>query len=77
MKNIYDNGALMLGNIKDIINYIENDERLETWEYEELLKDLYEIKDIAYIVMVDYENPMGYTINYWKKNDKIRWCNNV
>ena len=71
MNNIYDNGALMIGNIKDIINYIENDETLETWEYEDLLKDLYEIKDIADIVMVNYDNPMGYSIDYWTKNDKI------
>ena len=72
MNNIYDNGALMLGNINDIIKYIENDENLETWEFEELLKDLYDLKDNAYIVMVNYENPMGYIINYWTKNDKIK-----
>ena len=68
---IYDNGALMIGNIKEIIKYIENDETLETWEYEDLLKDLYEIKDIATIVMVNYENPMGYSIDYWSESDVV------
>lgn len=73
MNNIYDNGALMIGNIKDIINYIENDENLETWEYDDLLKDLKEIENIAYIVMVNYDNPMGYSIDYWTKRDNINF----
>jgi len=72
MNNIYDNGDLMIGNIKDIINYIENDENLETWEYDDLLKDLKEIENIAYIVMVNYDNPMGYSIDYWTKDDEIK-----
>lgn len=71
MNNIYDNGALMIGNINDIIKYIENDETLETWEFEELLKDLKELKDNAYIVMVNYDNPMSYSIDYWHENDKV------
>jgi hypothetical protein len=71
MNNIYDNGALMIGNVKDIIEYIKNDETLETWEYEDLLKDLEDIKDIAEIVMINYDNPMGYEINYWKHDDII------
>lgn len=74
MKNIYDNGALMLGNINDIIKYIENYGNLETSECEELLKDLYDLKNDAYIVMVNYDNPMGYSIDYWRKNDKIKEC---
>lgn len=71
MNKIYDNGALMIGNIKDIIKYIENDETLETWEYEDLLKDLKELKSNANIVMVNYENPMGYSIDYWAESDAI------
>ena len=68
MENIYDNGALMIGNIKDIIKYIEQDENLEMWEFEELLQDLKELKNTeTEIVMVNYENPMGYSIDYWSK----------
>lgn len=74
MKNIYDNGTSVIGNINDIIKYIENYGNLDTSECEELLKDLYDLKDRAYIVMINYDNPMGYTINYWTKNDKIKEC---
>ena len=71
MNKIYDNGALMLGNIKEIIKYIENDETLETWEFENLLNDLKEFDDKVEIVMINYENPMGYSIDYWNKDDEI------
>jgi hypothetical protein len=73
MENIYDNGALMIGNIKDIIKYIEQDENLEMWEFEELLQDLKELKNTeTEIVMVNYENPMGYSIDYWDNNDIVK-----
>lgn len=71
MNKIYDNGALMIGNIKEIIKYIENDETLETWEFEDLLNDLKELNDKVEIVMINYENPMGYSIDYWNKDDEI------
>ena len=41
-------------------------------DQEGLLKDLEELENIADIVMIDYENPMGYTINYWTSNDVIK-----
>ena len=72
MNSIYDNGALMIGNIKEIIKYIENDETLETWEFEDLLNDLKELNDKVEIVMINYENPMGYSIDYWNKDDEIK-----
>lgn len=72
MNSIYDNGALMIGNIKEIIKYIENDETLETWEFEDLLTDLKELNDKVEIVMINYENPMGYSIDYWNKDDEIK-----
>ena len=74
MKNIYDNGTSVIGNINDIIKYIENYGNLDTSECEELLKDLKELKDIADIAMINYDNPMGYSIEYWRKNDKIKEC---
>ena len=72
MKNIHDNGTSVIGNINDIIKYIENYGNLETSECEELLKELKELKDSVYIVMINYDNPMGYSIDYWCKNDKIK-----
>ena len=71
MNSIYDNGALMIGNIKEIIKYMENDETLENWEFEYLLNDLKALKDEVEIVMINYENPMGYSIDYWYKDDKM------
>ena len=76
MNNIYDNGALMIGNIKDVIkeitNEITNGVDMCLLDQEGLLKDLEELENIADIVMIDYENPMGYTINYWTSNDVIK-----
>ena len=72
MDKIYDNGALMIGNIEEIIKYIENDETLETWEFEDLLNDLKELDNKAEIVMVNYENPMGYSIDFWSTEDVIK-----
>lgn len=76
MNNIYDNGALMIGNINDVINEIkseiEKDIDMCFVDADELLKDLEEIKDVAEIVYIDYENPMGYTIDYWCESDKLK-----
>lgn len=78
MDNIYDNGALMLGNIDRVIAEIEKEikENIDMvfTDKEELLKELKEYQGIAEIVYIEYENPMGYTINYWTKNDKIKEC---
>lgn len=76
MYNIYDNGALMLGNIKDVINEVEDEIKKDIdmvfTDKEELLKELKELEDIVDIVMVNYDNPMGYTIDYWTKNDMVK-----
>lgn len=72
MNNIYDNGALMLGNLEDIITYIENDETLECWEFENLLEELKDLRGKATIVMVNYDNPMGYSLDYWNNDDIVK-----
>ena len=77
MNSIYDNGALLIGNIdlviKEVEKEIKEDIDMVFTDKEELLKDLKELKEInVSIVYVDYENPMGYTINYWQENDKIK-----
>lgn len=78
MINIYDNGALMLGNIKMVIKEIEkeiaNDIDMCCIDASELLKELKETeKELGdyLIVCINYENPMGYTIDYWSDNDII------
>lgn len=79
MKDIYDNGALLLGNPKMIIDefYRQKKEYKESDEIvEEIIKDLEEIKDIADIVMINYDNSMSYSIDYWAKNDIYKWEKN-
>lgn len=76
MLNIYDNGALVLGNIRDVIKQIETEMKKDIdmcfVDQEELLKDLKELEDVADIVMVNYDNPMGYSIDYWGNNDIVK-----
>lgn len=76
MNKIYDNGALLIGNIDMVINEvkkeIKEDIDMVFTDKEELLKELEELKDIADIVYINYENPMGYTINYWTEKDIIK-----
>ena len=77
MNNIYDNGALMLGNIQDVIMEIEKEIKKDIdmcINAEEILEELKELRNVDYdmIVMINYENPMGYTIDYWSSNDIIK-----
>ena len=77
MKNIYDNGALMLGNVQDLIMEIEREIKKDIdmlgADMKELIKDLKELRDIDYemVVCINYDNGMGYTIDYWSSNDII------
>lgn len=79
MNKIYDNGALMLGNIEMVIKEVKREIETELdmcfTDTEELLKDLEEIsvevgKDT--VVCINYENGMGYTIDYWTDKDIIK-----
>lgn len=77
MNRIYDNGALMLGDVNMVISEVEKEikEDLDMCftDKKDLLKDLKELRGIDnnMIVCVNYENPMGYDITYWDKNDRI------
>lgn len=65
---VYDNGEKILGNVKDIAQYIKNGcEDYE--EMEEILSDLREFDNNTMIVL-DYANGMGFTIEYWTEKDK-------
>lgn len=72
MNNIYDNGELLLGSVKDIKEYIlnnmlvyENDE--ENMEILDFIKD-YKENDI---VCINYDNGMGLSFDYWNEKDEI------
>ena len=79
MNKIYDNGALMLGNVQDLIVEVERQKRenidMLYVDMDEILKELKELRDIDYnmIVCINYENDwyMGYTLYYWRENDSI------
>lgn len=69
MQNIYDNGRLCLGEVKRIIEYF-NTIGTDIEEYEEILEELKKLNDDD-IVVINYDNGMGYSINWWTKKDKI------
>lgn len=77
MNKIYDNGALMLGNVQDLIMEIESEikENIDMFcaDMEDILKELKELRDMDYnmIVCINYDNGMGYTMDYWRENDII------
>jgi len=69
MQNIYDNGRLCLGEVGKIRKQlIDNAE--ETWEIENILEELKEFEDNT-IVAINYDNGMGYSIEYWTTKDII------
>ena len=78
MNNVYDNGALMLGNIENVIKAVEREIKKDIdmccIDARDLLKDLIQLKsvDSSMIVCINYENGMGYTIDYWRKNDIVK-----
>ena len=77
MNKIYDNGSLMLGNVQDLIMEIERQKRASIdmldVDVDEVLKDLKELRDIDYnmIVCINYDNGMDYSMDYWGENDII------
>lgn len=81
MKNIYDNGALMLGNVQDLIMEIEREIKEDIdmlgADMEDILKELRTLRDMDYemVVCINYDNGMGYTIDYWSSNDIVKGGN--
>ena len=76
---VYDNGALMIGNIdlviKEIINEITNGVDMSDACTDELLKDLEDLKNEVPnvdIVCINYDTGMGYSFDYWTTNDIVK-----
>lgn len=77
MNKIYDNGALLIGNIdkviKEVQKEIEQDIDMVFTDKEELLKELLELKELGVeIVYINYERSMGYELNYWYESDEVK-----
>lgn len=70
MNNIYDNGEILLGKVKDIIEYTKKQETIDE-ETEEILQDLKDFEDNT-IVAINYDNGMGYSIDYWDEKDILK-----
>lgn len=70
MDCIYDNGEMCLGKVSDITKYLL-DNAEETWEIEDIIIDLRDLEDDT-IVAINYDHGMGYSIDYWRENDRVR-----
>lgn len=73
MKNVYDNGEMILGSKKDLVKYLNYNLTTSDMEEEiyEILEDLKDLEDNT-IVAINYDCGMGYTIDYWQENDKVK-----
>jgi len=73
MNNIYDNGTILLGEKEKVVNQIYNNMLEEEQDefYMEILEELKDFKDNT-IVAINYDNGMGYSIDYWEKEDIVK-----
>ena len=65
---VYDNCEKIIGNVKNVKQYVENN----CEDYEEVKDMIEELKNFEKntIVLLDYNNGMGFTIDYWAEKDK-------
>lgn len=65
---VYDNCEKIIGNVKNVKQYVENN----CEDYEEVKDIIEELKNFEEntIVLLDYNNGMGFTIDYWTEKDK-------
>lgn len=70
MNNIYDNGTMVLGCVENVRKYLIENMEEEDLGVKDILNDLeYELNDT--IVAINYDNGMGYSIDYWQESDKV------
>lgn len=75
MNKLYDNGEILLGRKKDVVNQIYNNmlEEENDEEYTEILEDIKDFEDNT-IIAINYDNGMGYSIDVWDEKDVIKVC---
>lgn len=77
MNKIYDNGTMLIGNVKMIKDMIKNN--LEKGSIDdldlitEILEDIKDLEDNT-IICLNYDNPMGYSYDYWDEEDIVKEC---
>lgn len=73
MNKIYDNGEMLLGEVKNIREYTQQqfkNNNIEEWEKDNILNELEEF-DQNDIVTINYDNGMGLSIDFWTESDVI------
>jgi hypothetical protein len=70
---IYDNGYKLLGLKQDLISYLRDSLITSDMEEEiyDIIKELQELEDDA-VVVINYDNGMGYTIDYWEEKHIVK-----
>lgn len=74
MKNIYDNGTVMLGEVKKIKEYSKkqlDNKLIDEEEYLDIENELKYFNDND-IVAINYDCGMGLSIEGWELNDIIK-----
>ncbi len=72
MREVYDDGYYMLGQVKYIIEYAENEANYTSDNEDiifEIVKELKEDYNENDVVLIYYDNPMGYDIKAFSEND--------
>ena len=75
MNNLYDNGTILIGTIKDVKKYMEKQLQQNDDAYVDDIKDILEdIKDLDdnSIISINYDWGMGYIMNYWNDDDIVK-----
>lgn len=73
MNNIYDNGELLLGNVRNIKEYTTRQieaQLIDEEDYEEIIEYLEDKKDTD-IVCINYDFGMGLSFDIWQEEDKL------
>ena len=75
MNKIYDNGTMVLGNVKNMKVYLLENFNLEDEDIYD--KELFEFLDTLSnetIVTINYDCGMGYSIDYWNEDSIVKEC---
>lgn len=73
MNNLYDNGTMVLGEVKKVKEYLIKYSEDEDLGVKDILKDLEDLEEDI-IVAINYDCGMGYSFDYWEKEDIIKEC---
>lgn len=73
MNGLYDNGEMLLGTKRDILNYIKRQfdgELIAECDYHEVIDVLRDL-DYDTIIAINYDHGMGMSFDWWTNKDKM------